>query len=816
MGKKSKAGRARNRPDESFAVGPFEFARKGRVVIGRNRMSPAQQTEATRRAAALYPGVVAEMQALVDAIAHRVAGLPPDRLLQRAFYGFFMAQVTGGEDADAGRNDGIDLRMIDYVQSVIAAVPPRLPYAADVSEEDFTALRADIAALFSKLSLDYPMTRTATRQLADPDLDMDLEGFQVKAELLWANVRGHRFQNHEREALQALLEPHSAVLQRLFGLDAAGLAQEAENIQSALTRGLHDAGVEALAFHKDCLKRMEEVIQAGAVGENDHPMAVVMAEPAFAARGRDVMGRFMGMDLFDVEKTSALPQVLRDALSWSPGEETDFFGPGEDKGWPLRVWPTMKRPFLRFDGRTYCFDRYALFDHLYRALQRIVIGLEPGYRTAWKDGQMAASENLPFEQLGRLLPGATRIQSIYYRWAPDGGPAQWHEADGILAYDGHLFIIEIKGGAFTWTSPTTDLPAHLASLRALVAKPAEQGSRFLDYLASQDEVPIFDAAHQEIGRLRLSDYRKVSLCAVTLDAFTALAARAQHLRAVGVDVGARPVWALSLDDLRVFTDLFANPLDFLHFTEQRMLAAASPDVDVDDELDHLGLYLRENHYSAYARSLAKRGGIPRFDGYTAPIYAFYAGLLRDEAPAPPHQDRPALFEDILAMIDQKAEPGRSELSSLLLDLSGQDRTDLADRVAQALIDQSVDRRSKPLSFHGEIALTVYVWSPSALRDAAAARQHTEQVAAAAGEDQRVLLELQFGPGGVLVNLHWSWIALNALSVERRAELRRTGEALVNRRLAAAEGGIGRNALCPCGSGSKYKICHGRRQAPRGF
>ncbi len=812
MGKKSKAGRARNRPDETFSAGPFNFARKGRIVIAQNRMSPAQQAEATRKAAALYPGVVAQMQGLVDAIADRVAGMPPDRLLQRAWSGFFMAQVTGGEEADAGRSDGIDLRMIDYVQSVIAAVPPRLPYADEVSDADFAALRADVAALFSKLALDFPITRTASRQLADPNLDMDLEGFQVKAELLWANVRGHRFQNHEREALQALLEPHSDVLQRLFGLDAAGLAREAENIQSALTRGIHDATVEFSAFRKETLKRMQEVVEAGAVGENDHPMAVVMADPDFSARGRDVMGRFMGLDLFDVEKTSALPQVLRDALSWAPGEETDFFAPGEDKGWPLRVWPTMKRPFLRFGGRTLCFDRYALFDHLYRALQRIIIGLEPGYRTAWNDGQMATSEDLPFERLGRLLPGATRIQSIYYRWAPDGGAAQWHEADGILAYDGHLFIIEIKGGAFTWTSPTTDLPAHLASLRALVAKPAEQGSRFLDYLGSRDEAPLFDAGHNEICRLRLSDYHHVSLCAVTLDAFTALAARAQHLRTVGVDVGARPVWVLSLDDLRVFTDLFANPLDFLHFTEQRMLAAASSDVDVDDELDHLGLYLRENHYSAYARSLAERGGILRFDGYTAPVYAFYAGMLRGEAPTPPRQERPALFDEILAILDRKAEPRRSKLSSLLLDLSDEDRSDLAGKVAQALIDQPVDRRSKPLSYHGKTPLTVYVWSPFALRDANAARQHAEKVTSAADEDQRVLLELQFGPGGTLVNLHWSRIALNSLGVERRTELRLGGEALVNRRLveARAKGAIGRNALCPCGSGSKYKTCHGRR------
>jgi preprotein translocase subunit SecA len=39
-----------------------------------------------------------------------------------------------------------------------------------------------------------------------------------------------------------------------------------------------------------------------------------------------------------------------------------------------------------------------------------------------------------------------------------------------------------------------------------------------------------------------------------------------------------------------------------------------------------------------------------------------------------------------------------------------------------------------------------------------------------------------------------------------------GEAQVERRTAAAAGGefgkVGRNAPCPCGSGRKYKLCHG--------
>src|SRR5690242_20828474 len=31
----------------------------------------------------------------------------------------------------------------------------------------------------------------------------------------------------------------------------------------------------------------------------------------------------------------------------------------------LRVWPNMKRPFIRLDSRVYCFDIFSLFDNIY-------------------------------------------------------------------------------------------------------------------------------------------------------------------------------------------------------------------------------------------------------------------------------------------------------------------------------------------------------------------------------------------------------------------------------------------------------------------
>jgi hypothetical protein len=86
----------------------------------------------------------------------------------------------------------------------------------------------------------------------------------------------------------------------------------------------------------------------------------------------------------------------------------------------------------------------------------------------------------------------------------------------------------------------------IASLQNLVRNPSVQGTRFLEYLESAAEVPVSDAKHNEIGRLRRADFG-MSPCVVTLDPFTetrcswALTeSRGRHWEG--------PVWVLSIDD----------------------------------------------------------------------------------------------------------------------------------------------------------------------------------------------------------------------------------------------------------------------------
>jgi hypothetical protein len=208
----------------------------------------------------------------------------------------------------------------------------------------------DVETLFRRLTLDYQMCLTAHRRTQDPQLDMKLEEFRFRAETLWLNIRGKRYQLHERQALLDVLAPHSDVLSKLFGLDAAALVTEFDKILTRLTHGLLDIATDMKELHVKSMERLDELATKHEELEFEALMAKVFEDPDLAAWRDRFAGAMFGMDLFDVEKNTTLPKVLLDALSYSAGEDTEFFSPGEFAGWPLRIWPVMRRPFIRLSG----------------------------------------------------------------------------------------------------------------------------------------------------------------------------------------------------------------------------------------------------------------------------------------------------------------------------------------------------------------------------------------------------------------------------------------------------------------------------------
>ena len=727
--------------------------------------------------------LIAEIDDQVGRIAQIVAHLPPKQLLQRAWYEY--ANVVGKDD----RTISIAYQMIDYVQSVIAGVKPCLPYADRVTNADWIKLKEEVQSLFTTLSCDYQIILTLYNQIKDPGYDEGMEEFRFQEEIYWMHGRGKRYKAHERQALLDLLSPHSAVLCQLFGLDAQFLVDEILKILAKQATGFFEAMRELRHFYEDT-RNMEESISRTTGITDRKVLAEKTLECEHFARRRDkIAGEAFGLDLFDVEIITQLPQNLLKELAWRPGEDKEFFAPGRFCGWPLRIWPTMKRPFIQLDGQILSFDQHSLFDNFYRVLQRVVCRLKPEYEESWNKHQKSISEELPFTYLKRILPDAQIYRSVYYDLRRNGwSPA---ETDGILVYEDHLFIIEIKAGSFIRSSPANDLPARIESVKSLVAKPIAQGSRLVDLLEIHGEIPLYDNNSKknknEVFRLHQSHFRHITVCAVTLDPFTEIAARHQHLQDMPIDIGKRPTWALSIDDLRVYADLFNNPLIFLHYVEQRMLAANSSLINLDDEYEHLGLYFYYNNYclEAEQRSISSPHANVLFSpGYKKPIDEYFDYIMRRELGkvqekfSKPGQDIPPRLKELIHFLSVSDVKGRSGLASWLLSLDGKCR-----KIIDSLIMISTNNANNScgyfaVSFDGRNPFSLCIWKSPCSRQKDIALEYAQKASVSAKNDNsRILIELEYTTEGDLIGVHWQNVNFSGLTQDERERIVAQGIAL---------------------------------------
>lgn len=799
--------------DEGFEYGPIRMMRFGKLNVMQNRMNPEQHKAFMGRLADRHPTVCQELDELIQRIADAVALFNPLTLLHRAYWEYLPSATGIVSEIEIGQ-EGIEKRFIvEYLQSMICAVTPHEAQKEKPTDEGWSLLTTDICSLLNKLRSEYFLTHSAWARSNDPNYDERQEQFSVQAQMHWMAVRGDRYLCHDLPHFHDLLLPHDDELTKLFGISSQKILIGLEQIIRNFTRGPKDSIEELDKFRHQTLDAVEKYIEeTGETGDTANLINKVIEQNAWQEWRDKVIGDAIGCGLFDMGTTTGWPHELLECLSWKPGEDSEFLAEGAFRGWPLRVLPIWKRPFLKIDGNYYTFGIYPITDHGYRIFQRVILNLDPGYRETWNARQKEVSETLPFDLLCRLLPNAKTYRSVYYQWGTGGNnKKQWCETDGLLIYDDHLIVIEVKAGAFTYTPPSTDFPAYINSLEALLRSPSEQTARFCDYLQSEPQVPIHDSRHHEIAVLAHGNFRHITRCCITLDQLTEFAARAENLHEIGVNVGKAPVWTISVDDLRVFADVIDSPLVFCHFLEERARAFLSPALQTDDELDHLALYLAHNHYSKYAEDFGFDTPV-RWHGYREGLDRFFSSKVGGEPADQPGQPIPSRLKEIIDVLASANISGRCKAAAWLLDMGGDFRDQSNALINQTLEEQEQVRRPKPVTCIGDIPVTFYCSIDGVIKhDSHLVRMHTLATLRLSHESERLALKLDYSSDKKLQAVTPIFFSAKDISADEESELNDYAQRMVERRFNARlkKGGkrkIGRNELCPCGSGKKYKKC----------
>ena len=102
----------------------FSATRFGKNLVWEPSLTKQSYEEYLKRCAELYPETVSEIDRLVATIAEQVRQLPPETLLRIAWQKMVLRHTQIETEAELTPDDAISMRMIDYVQSIIASVKP--------------------------------------------------------------------------------------------------------------------------------------------------------------------------------------------------------------------------------------------------------------------------------------------------------------------------------------------------------------------------------------------------------------------------------------------------------------------------------------------------------------------------------------------------------------------------------------------------------------------------------------------------------------------------------------------------------------------
>ncbi len=778
--------------DDYFNNGIYEIARFGKHISMRNILSDDDRVQMHNCYAENYLNKKNEIDALVQIIKEKISLCSPLDLLNFSNSMNFIIHINRLSEFEYSSEENAIGRATEYIQSVLVSSENNYIPSSEDPSTIFNEILAEIEKLYSKLVYFYHYWSADLIQ-TNPNIDRQLLTFIVESQMLFL-VRGDRYQFLELEYLRNLLPPHNNILMNLFDMNAEDIINGLEKLQYSLSQGKADA-VNNMIDEYDTFINM---IESGGDEQEYIKQSHEQVSP--------IIERMLGTALNDVIAVTDWKKKLVDALTLELNKDMAFFTNENFAGWPVLDLPVHKKPFIKIDNTSYCFDYYGLFDNIYRILQKAIKELKPEYSDTWAQLQQVASETMVENILKRILPGCSTYRDNYY--PKNKSLKECAENDIIVLYDNTLLIVEVKAGSYTYTPPILDYPSHIKSLKTLVEKADHQCDRILSYMKSEDEVTIYDREKKPKTNIKLSDYKYIYTFSITVDNFNESAAKAEKLSFLNLKNNSI---SLSTDDLMLYAEYFESPLYFLHFLKQRKLATLTPNIAVNDELDHLGMYINNNMYSLQANDFGEGANILWF-GFREELDKYFCCLYHPSLKLEkPKQDIPKMINKIVDFLDVNKKANRSYLSNFLLDMSTDSRKEFSEFLNKALIRQKETGHMSPIISFGEVRYCVFMHQPSIKQLCCNEKSdYIYSTILTNDEKDRLWINLFFDSNDNLEDINFYICKYEDVSSERE-RLLELGKHYAESRINSYLRQTGRkkiepNETCPCGSGKKYKKC----------
>ncbi|MFA9459015.1 hypothetical protein ACERJO_20005 [Halalkalibacter sp. AB-rgal2] len=559
-------------------------------------------------------------------------------------------------------------KLLDFTQSLI--VTSDIVGNGSLDKDDIFAYIEELEKLFS-------VGNFYVNAVSKDELIKYSQGMQM-------NVSGTLYPFFEKEHFTDMLSPYTDLLNEVFGMTSFDVVE----------------GLLAISRHIRTMGFMEALIESGASPEE-------LSEDALLNVA----------EYFNVERITGWPIEFIKELSFQQGECKNFYE--NDLQVILKESPIKYKPFISIGGKYYCFCIDNLIDNFYRTVLRAMRRQKDSISNKINDIQKDLSEALPFKFFKSILPASKMFQSVFYK-APVGanGKNEWCECDGIILFDDVMIIIEVKGGALSPVSPFSDEEAYKKSLIGLAENPYQQSLRFFEEYNRTGKIEIYYKESKKRYKMvsLIENIKFIQACCVTLDDFNEIASHIEKTEFIqNSDL---PVWCVSVNDLRVYPELFDSPSMFFNYLYQRSNASKNPYIKLNDELDHLGMYFAYNDYSTRISEIVKVEDVKEIyiDSHRDEIDAYMARKINSDrvdgegesfydiliGPAPkPRQEMKIMFEQLIKLLDSTKDHLCIRAARYFLLLDSDSRDDLNKFLSS--------RSRKLLEYRGrQVILTPYM------------------------------------------------------------------------------------------------------------
>lgn len=779
--------------DDYYSNGIFEMARFGQNTIIRNNRTPEEQAAQMEYLCTEYDSKYEDLNCKIKKLKDKVIQCDPYTLLMHLRSMALLSQMNLSSEIDYSSDANAIIHAQEFVQSIIvSAENKRDPNMSDEEEASICEqVIVSFEELYKEILFFYHYWAAHIQEATGIDNER-LSEIVESQYMYW--VRGNRYQAFELEPLKSLLPPHDSILQDLFGVSASDIIEGLEKLRYALSQGFADAFMELGKMYDAFVQATEDGISPEIAYEANEEHTTKLA------------GKILGSDLINVKAVTDWDDRFIEMLSLGVCECSTFGNEPNFPGWPIVELPVQKKPFIKLNGTAYAFLYYALFDNIYRNIQRGILQRKPEYLEDWKKGQTKASEEMVKNLFLKLLPGAEAHVGNYY--PVKTSLKQMNENDIIILYQSYLFIIEVKAGSFPTTPPITDFNAHIMAYHKLAEEADSQCSRTLDYIKQHSLAQFYDQQKNATFQLQsFNTFDDVFTFSVTVDNFNEFAAKAEKMSVISLK---EETVVVSYDDLLAYSGYFDSPIVFLHYLKQRKAAMHVPQFQMNDEFDHLGLYIDRN---LYALNPSQYGSYHKviIHGFRQKLDEYFNWLYTNPANAKkPTQNIPKEISEIIQYAGKNISPDSIRLAHFLLDLSTDAKEDLAAQIKHVLIRQRELNFTVPMTAFGEIKYCAFVTMPGIPSLSEQAQLDYTYAAASRNETVPVMyISLEYDRNNRLVSAKGKLCIFSDLSEEEAERIKTMGNEKakdwvnIHRRL---HGKIGRNDYCPCGSGKKYKNC----------